>query len=700
MKERRKHSEILTKLLLGIVLAMSFQPSRSVERRDSFMIRKILNYTHTVDTSNIQGATTYAYTKSTLNVKKRNLALLAVPTMYAIAHGRKRRYMTETYEKVMFKGLKKYETQKVLEITTIPHRSKSMSTVLKYLTPEIYHETIIENTIFSPFHTNNIRFYKYYVSFLPNGTSRVVFKPKYKNTQLVEGQAMVDGDNGRVISATFSGEYDMVRFNMAIKMGDDGVKSLMPKDVRLFCDFNFLGSQTKGSFRAVYDLPELTGNNHVTEDNFTRMERLRPITLTMEELAILSEYEEEQNLKRQNRDTIARPPSKLKTIMWDMIGDNLVNRIKSNFGNKNQGYIRINPLLNPLYMGYDHKRGFTYKFDVRTQYLFTPNRELNLRLKAGYAFKQHQFYFNIPLYFYYNKRRNGFINVEVGNGNWIRNQRIKDNADELLEKSAQQNQAGQDATPEVIDGKESRRNFFKDTNLKIVNNYDISDNWSFQVGFMYHRRSAVEKAFYRKAQLPTVYQSMAPMIEWQWRPIGWQGPYITLDWERGINGFLKGGINYERWELDGQWILKPTRLHSIQMRLGTGMYTLKDGYTYFLDYSNFRVNNIPGGWSDNWSCEFELLGSDEYNVSNWYVRSNLTYESPILVVSHLPIVGHFIEMERIYLSGLFAKNLHPYMEAGLGFTTRLFSMGVFVNNRNGRFREWGCKFGFELFRRW
>src|SRR3712207_7351613 len=116
MKERRKHSEILTKLLLGIVLAMSFQPSRSVERRDSFMIRKILNYTHTVDTSNIQGSTTYAYTKYTLNVKKRNLALLAVPSMYAIAHGRKRKYITEAYEKVMFKGLKKYETQKVLEI--------------------------------------------------------------------------------------------------------------------------------------------------------------------------------------------------------------------------------------------------------------------------------------------------------------------------------------------------------------------------------------------------------------------------------------------------------------------------------------------------------------------------------------------------------------------------------------------------------
>ena len=190
------------------------------------------------------------------------------------------------------------------------------------------------------------------------------------------------------------------------------------------------------------------------------------------------------------------------------------------------------------------------------------------------------------------------------------------------------------------------------------------------------------------------------MIEWQWRPKGWDGPYITLCWERGIKKFLNGDINYEQWELDGQWILKPTKLDAVQMRMGTGFYTRKDGYAYFLDYSNFRANNIPGGWNDDWSCEFELLGSDEYNISNWYVRSNLTYETPILVVSHLPWVGKFVEMERIYLSCLGARKLHPHLEVGLGFTTRLFSMGLFVSHRNGKFKEWGCKFGFELFRRW
>ena len=118
-----------------------------------------------------------------------------------------------------------------------------------------------------------------------------------------------------------------------------------------------------------------------------------------------------------------------------------------------------------------------------------------------------------------------------------------------------------------------------------------------------------------------------------------------------------------------------------------------------LDYENFRENNIPGGWNDDWSGEFELLRSDIYNTSAYYVRANATYESPLLLLSWLPWLGHYMEMERVYVSVLDVKSVHPYVELGYGFTTRLFSCGVFVGSGQGS-RVFGCKFGFELFRRW
>ena len=186
----------------------------------------------------------------------------------------------------------------------------------------------------------------------------------------------------------------------------------------------------------------------------------------------------------------------------------------------------------------------------------------------------------------------------------------------------------------------------------------------------------------------------------QYRPTGWYGPAITLDYERGIKGFLGSDGAYERWEIDGSYIHRLPSLQALSMRLGGGLYSMKSGKQYFLDFTNFRQNNLRGGWNDDWSGEFELLRSSWYNSSDYYIRSNVTYESPLLVASRIPWCGHFIEMERVYLGSVLAEELKPYVEFGYGFTTRLASLALFVGNRNGHFERIGCTFGFELFRKW
>ena len=59
-----------------------------------------------------------------------------------------------------------------------------------------------------------------------------------------------------------------------------------------------------------------------------------------------------------------------------------------------------------------------------------------------------------------------------------------------------------------------------------------------------------------------------------------------------------------------------------------------------------------------------------------------------------------METERLYVSALSVKHLCPYAEFGYGFTTRLFSLGLFVANKKWKFDGFGCKVGFELFRHW
>ena len=79
---------------------------------------------------------------------------------------------------------------------------------------------------------------------------------------------------------------------------------------------------------------------------------------------------------------------------------------------------------------------------------------------------------------------------------------------------------------------------------------------------------------------------------------------------------------------------------------------------------------------------------------------NATYESPMLLLSWVPVIGYAIEKERFYLSTLKANKINNYIELGYGFTNRLFSMGCFVSFKKGQYDSFGCKLGFELFDGW
>ena len=192
----------------------------------------------------------------------------------------------------------------------------------------------------------------------------------------------------------------------------------------------------------------------------------------------------------------------------------------------------------------------------------------------------------------------------------------------------------------------------------------------------------------------------APAIGVQWSPKGKRGPVLTLDYERGIKGLFGSNIEYERVEMDAQSIFYSSRRRSYSLRVGTGFYTKKGDHWDFVDYTNFHDNNIPGGWNDDWSGEFELLSSQWYNASDYYARTNFTYEAPMLAVAWVPLIGRFIEKERLYISSLVVRHLHPYSELGYGVTTRLMTLGVFAAFHNASFDGIGCRFGFELFRNW
>jgi hypothetical protein len=217
-------------------------------------------------------------------------------------------------------------------------------------------------------------------------------------------------------------------------------------------------------------------------------------------------------------------------------------------------------------------------------------------------------------------------------------------------------------------------------------------------GLVLHRRSAVNKQMMMKYNMPTVYTSFAPMIGIKILP--WEkGPLFTTTWERGIKGIVSSNISYERWETDVQWKKRIPGLRVLNLRAGYGTYSLRE-QNYFVDFDNFQETNLPDGWDDDWTGDFQLLNGSEFNRSNYYIRANASYESPLMFATWLPYVGKYIEKERIYFNSVLLERSRPYYEFGYGFTNRYISVAGFASFKNSHFQHVGFKFDFEIFRRW
>ena len=180
----------------------------------------------------------------------------------------------------------------------------------------------------------------------------------------------------------------------------------------------------------------------------------------------------------------------------------------------------------------------------------------------------------------------------------------------------------------------------------------------------------------------------------------WQkGPVLTANYERSFKKIFGSNLQYERWEFDGAFKYNYRGMRFLNFRAGAGFYTNRST-DYFVDFTNFRDNNLPEDWDDNWSGDFQLLDSRLYNESDYYMRGNISYESPLLFAKWFPYLGKYIEKERFYVSSVLLEKTRPYSELGYGFTNRYISIGLFASFLGSEFQKCGVSFDFELFKRW
>lgn len=638
--------------------------------------------------------TTFSYAKVLINVDRRNLTLATAPTLFYLMHDNRRHFLSESYVRLTYHRDRDDVIEPLLYLSTIYNRHRTLPNLRVYLLPSPYEPTLFAGHILSPLCPENRSFYRYRTRTDEDGLLRLFFKSRIRNTQLLRrGWVTIEKGTGRIRRFRFEGEYDMVAFITEGEMGSEGIPSLFPKECSLNGTFNYLGNRLHAYVSTFPQLPELLPNLPKVSNDPMLMDSIRPVALDSLELQLAATYNRPAK-DTTAKDTIAsdsiarKRTNWVKRILWDMIGDNILYRISARFGSNDQGYVRFNPLFNPLYMGYSERRGLYYKFKMQGNYRFNDNSELSTTLRLGYSFKQKQLFYNLPVTWRFNKRRNGFVYLQYSNGNRITDSRVL----EAIKGTT---------TRDTIQWDTLGLDYFKDSRLQLSAGIDLDPSrLAIETGVVFHRRTALNKYGFDLTNRPSTYRSFGPFVKLTWRPLTDRVPLaFSMRYDQGIE-WLSSNLRYSRLELDGQYIRNLSRMRSLSLRAGSGFYLDKVGNTYFVDYHNFHEEYVPGGWNDEWTGEFEVLNSHWYNASQFYARANATYESPMLFLSRVPLLGRAVEMERFHVGALAVSHYVPYIELGYSFTNRLFSFGIFTGMAPHHFEGVKLKFGLELFNNW
>lgn len=680
-------------MVFGILSCMPNIVFAKPSQSDSLLLERVFSYDshYANNDSDVQRN---MYLRFSMKTDRRNFLLMFIPSMYNVSRG-KRKYIAESYSEVSFKSISDYNVNRRLVSSTIPHHKLVQTAVNKHLVPDLYGETISSDCILSPFNRLNRRMYRYRINNSGNGTALITVRPRTYNTMLVRGWAQVETSTGKIMVARLKYEYDMLKIDIMIEMDEHG-HSIIPHKVKANCVFSFLGNKITSQYNTYFDSdttmvtssiaskdtsmltsPDISNNYSIARASISA---IRIDSLTDFEKSIYHEYDVSQvadTATSENHGGI----SKMARETWRFMGDNLFGRITAN---NSRASLRISPILNPFYLSYSNRKGLSYKMRIGASYSLSDNSQLLFNPRFGYNFKIKRFFFNAPLRYVIDWRHNIWLETSASNGNRITNSDILDMIKEEHRDTINFDNLDLDYfTDNIYEFK---------ANVRLFNCLDVTP------GIIFHNRVAVNKYVMGLMGKETLYRSFAPTLSLSLRPTS-RSPLYTLSYERGVKGVMRSNLEYERIEMDVTHTLPLHCLRKLDTRLGGGFYTNRKT-KYFVDFVNFRDNYLSSSWNEDWSGDFHLVKSEWYNASRWYVRYNATYETPMLVVSWLPLVGRFVESERIYLNLLQLERTPTYAELGYGFSNRIFSMGLFTNIMNGEFGSFGAKFSFELFNRW
>ena len=543
------------------------------------------------------------YMKGKVKVHKRNYLIRYVPSMFRFEK-HINDYLMESLSELHYTAPDIYDRKMKAVSTTFPRNKGQITDVMDFLNMNIYSSSLMSDKLLSPLDKKSSKYYHYLLDSIAGPPDcqryKILIIPKFRSTQLVSGYMWVSDQIWTIRELYIEGIYDVIRFKVRVKMGEEGDVEFLPVQFDLNLVFKFLGNhlemdmgawlkynevkfyegavRRKSQKKHHHDLTEsykLTCDSEQLITDKEKFNELRPIPLSALEDSLYRSYALRQ-------DTLLRVPKKKKNEhleFWGELGDMLISSYNVNLSS--MGSVRCSPLINPVLLDYSHSRGFSYKQKFKYSRLFHDGRVLRITPQIGYNFTHKELYVKADADWQYWPEKQAGFELSVGNGNRIYSSVVLDQLKQLPDSTFNFDQLELD--------------YFKDVYLNLFHNIEIVNGLFVKAGVSVHWRYLIndskvilEKPFPDKdwaalRGIRSEYNSFAPRIRIEWTPgmyyymngrrkmnVGSGMPTFMLDYERGIKGVFKSTGAHERWEFDIQQNLKLGGIRSIGDRIGGG----------------------------------------------------------------------------------------------------------------------------------
>lgn len=697
-----------------------------IGNHQSFKVRKFPNVDSIV-TAVIENARVYSlhtpdyeanlFIKASIDVLERGPLLKLIPYLKRIDDG-KDNYYAEFIGALTFTNPNIYN-QNLYSISTNKKNfvEDHIETIVSpNIRLNVYSQFLYGN-LYSPLAYKAQKFYSYSIDSLwTKGNDiyyRISFKPYINNYKFINGYFTVRATNWSLRDMFIKGNIEFAEYTNHIEMGEEGAPDeFLPVRIHISTDAGILSTKLKGDYMSVIKYTSIK-KSHLTKNreeyepqnyyDLSLQYRTSVDTLSAiaKKIVRYRDSIELANLPKVEKDTLLKEkrPSAVEKMGRFIAKD-------YSFDFKDYGKLSITPLVSPILLDFSSSKGITYTHRLRYSKVTTKDKFYYIEPSIGYSFKYKELYWGVKGELNYNPSKMNRMFMDIGNGNTITTDRIRD---ELF------------ALPEhVYDSTSLNLRQFSSIQAKFGHKIELANGLTLATNISLLNYSETDKSDLTPVNPQSEYLEQAkqiasnnyrifvPEIELQYTPGQYyymngkrkvylysKYPTFTLNFAHALKGVFGSTTRYNKVEFDMQQKLQVGPMHYLHYRAGAGLFY---DYTnlFFTEFANLRHNNLAQGWDDI-GGDFQLLTPLKYNAIDKYIRGNVQYDAPLLLVPTLLRNVKFVTKERLYCNVLLVDTMNPYIELGYGIGTNIFNVGVFWGGEINKMDMFGAKFTFEVF---